>query len=144
MNYTTYKSLAPIKEVFNQADKTIILSATGGIIGGLSATAAAAAALVTPMLLLPILPMSTLVIVANYFGWDTKVYDFFIDSEKEVALQEKEKLLQEALKKQNTILKVLQEKEKLSKKKIKSLDIRIEQLLVIISKLESDLAEALS
>ncbi len=136
MNYTTHASLAPIEIVFQKTDKMTIAAAGVGVFAGFPLFGA----LFAPMLALPVLPLVITAVLAKYFGWDTKVYEYFKDSNKSVTQQEKEKLLQEALKKQSVILKTLKVKEKLSSEKIQELLNIQKELLDVISKLESDLA----
>ncbi len=138
MNYTTHATLASVEKVFKATDKTIVSTMGLGAFAGFGGFGL----LLTPLLALPILPMAVIAVIAKYFGWDIKVYEYFTNSEKKVTDQEKEKLLQETLKKQNAILKALKEKEILSKEKIQELLAVQKQLLDIITKLESDLAAA--
>ena len=118
MNYSTHASLSSIENIFRKSDNITKSMLNVGLL-----------ALTGPLGFL----------LAKHFNFDSKIYEYFTNDSKEVTQQEKEKLLQEALKKQNAILKGLNEKEKLSNSKIKELVSVQKQLLAIISKLENDL-----
>lgn len=150
MNYTTHATLSPIEKIFKDADKEIAGAMPTGASAGLFGSFGI---LSGPPIIFGLAPFRSLVcesavcqspvvLLAKFFDWDTKIYDYFTGNADSVTKQEKEKLLQEALKKQNAALKVLKEKEKISSEKIQEL-LRIEkELLNIISKLEKDLGTA--
>jgi uncharacterized protein (DUF488 family) len=110
VNYTTHASLIPIESTFKEADS-----------------------------LIKYFKAFILLLYAPYILLGKYIYKLFINDGKAVSLEEKEKILQEALKKQNIIIKILKEKEKISEENLSKLLKTNEQLMEIIAKLESDI-----
>jgi len=144
MNYPTVGTIAPIETVFQKTDATINdfsthyvgysgMEAMKGVVvgGGLFSIFTAVTATMITGAMLPIIVGASLFAV-------------FMDKEKNerVTRQEKEMLLQEALKRQNIVLEFLKEKAKISAEENQQLEHTIYQLIEIIKKLEADLAEA--
>jgi uncharacterized protein (DUF488 family) len=110
VNYTTHTSLIPIESTFKEAD-SLIKFFKGFILW----------------------------LYAPYILLGQYIYKLFINDGKDVSLEEKEKIKQEAIKKQNIIIKILKEKEKISEENLSKLLKTNEQLMEIIAKLESDI-----